>query len=301
MTHPNAMLEPRREQITTPDGRSLDVWLAGPPDGDPLFFHLGTPGAGLPFEWHIQNLAERGLRYVSASRPGYGDSTRREGRSVADVVEDTRTVLDHIGAEKAWILGWSGGGPHAMACAALMPERVRGTALIASVAPYPAEGLDYLAGMGAENVEEFSAALSGPQALIPFKERARPQLLDMTPDEVAGAFGDLVDDVDRGSVTGELAAYLAALFHEALRTSYWGWFDDDMAFIRPWSFDVASITTPVHVWQGAHDRMVPYGHGEWLVRHLGNARPHLFADQGHITLIVDAFPQIIDELLRDAG
>ncbi|HEY4227978.1 MAG TPA: alpha/beta hydrolase [Candidatus Limnocylindrales bacterium] len=301
MTNPDATLQPTRQQITTADGRSLDVWQAGPPDGDPLVFHLGTPGAGLPFGRHVRNLADRGLRYVSASRPGYGDSTRREGRSVADVVDDTRAVLDHLGVDTAWVLGWSGGGPHAMACASLMPERVRGTALIASVAPYPAEGLDYLAGMGAENVEEFSAALAGPQALIPFKEHARAQFLDVTAGEVAGAFGDLVDDVDRGSVTGELAEYLAALFHEALRTSYWGWFDDDMAFIRPWGFDVASIKAPVHVWQGGHDRMVPYAHGEWLVQHLGNARPHLFADQGHLTLIVDSFPQILDKLLGDAG
>jgi len=303
MTPPQATppLPTAPQRITAPDGRSLDLWLAGPADGDPLIFHSGTPGAGLPFGWHVRTLAERGLRYVNASRPGYGDSTRREGRSVASVVDDTRTVLDHLGADRAWNLGWSGGGPHALACAALMPERVRGTALIASVAPYPAEGLDYLAGMGAENVEEFSAALAGARELIPFKERARPQFMDMTPDEVAGAFGDLVNDVDRGSVTGELAEYLAALFHEGLRTGYWGWFDDDMAFVKPWGFDVGSIAGPVHVWQGAHDRMVPFGHGEWLAAHLPNARPHLFQDEGHLTLVVDRYPQIIDALLRDAG
>ena len=83
------------------------------------------------------------------------------------------TVLDHLGAERAWVVGWSGGGPHALACAALMPDRVRGTALIASVAPYPAEGLDYLAGMGAENVEEFSAALAGPRGAHPVQGARR--------------------------------------------------------------------------------------------------------------------------------
>jgi pimeloyl-ACP methyl ester carboxylesterase len=297
------MTQPRAtpERIITPDGRSLDLWLAGPADADPLVFHSGTPGAGLPFGLHVRHLAERGLRYVSASRPGYGGSTRREARSVADVVDDTRTVLDHLGAERAWVVGWSGGGPHALACAALMPDRVRGTALIASVAPYPADGLDYLAGMGAENVEEFSAALAGPEALLPFKERGIRQFRDMSPDDVTSGFGDLVDEVDRGSVTGELADHLAAMFHEGLRTSYWGWFDDDMAFVKPWGFDIASIRAPVHVWQGAHDRMVPFAHGEWLAAHLGNARPHLFADQGHLTLVVDAYPQILDELMHGAG
>jgi pimeloyl-ACP methyl ester carboxylesterase len=297
MTEPHAT----PHQITTPDGRSLDLWLAGPPDGDPLVFHMGTPASGLPFEAHVRHLADRGLRYVSASRPGYGTSTRREGRSIADVVDDTRAVLDHLGSDKAWVLGWSGGGPHAMACAALMPERVRGTALIASVAPYPAEGLDYLAGMGAENVEEFEAALAGPDALIPFKERAHPQFRDMSPGEVADAFGDLVDEVDRGSITGVFAAYLAAMTHEGLKNSYWGWFDDDMAFVKPWGFDVGAIQAPVHVWQGAHDRMVPIDHGRWLAAHLGNAVPHLLADHGHLTLVVDTFPQILDELIHGAG
>lgn len=285
------------QQIATPDGRLLDLWLAGPPDGQALLFHSGSPGAGIPFDWQVRALAERGLRYVSASRPGYGSSTRREGRSVADVAGDTEAVLDHLGVDRAWILGWSGGGPHALACAALLPGRVRGTALIAGVAPYPAEGLDWLAGMGAENVEEFGAALAGPAALIPFKERAWPVFRSITPHEVADAFGDLIDDVDRGSLTGELAEYMAALFHEGLRESYWGWFDDDMAFTRPWGFDLASIPGRVHLWQGAHDRMVPFGHGQWLAAHVANACPHLLPGQGHLSLIVDAFPQIIDELL----
>jgi pimeloyl-ACP methyl ester carboxylesterase len=197
------------------------------------------------------------------------------------------------------VLGWSGGGPHALACAALMPDRVRGTALIAGVAPYPAEGLDFMAGMGAENVEEFGAAITGPAALIPFKERAWPIYRDMTADQVAAGFGDLVDDVDRAALSGAFAEYMAATTHVALRESYWGWFDDDMAFVKPWGFDLGSIPGRVHVWQGAHDRMVPYAHGEWLTAHVGNACPHLGPEHGHLSLAVDAFPQILDELIAD--
>jgi pimeloyl-ACP methyl ester carboxylesterase len=285
------------QRIATPDGRSLDLWLAGPADGQPLIFHSGSPGAGLPFGWHVRALAERGLRFVSASRPGYGGSTRQAGRSVADVVADTTTVLDHLSADRAWVLGWSGGGPHALACAALMPERVLGTALIAGVAPYPAQGLDWLADMGAENIDEFGAALAGPAALIPFMERTRPAFMNLTPEQVAGSFGDLVDEVDRGSLTGELAEYIAALFHEALRESYWGLFDDDMAFTRPWGCDIAAIPGPVHLWQGAHDRMVPFGHGRWLADHVGNACAHLLEEHGHLSLVVDTFPRILDELI----
>lgn len=298
MTPPAIPTGPR--PLQAPDGRLLDVWLAGPEEATPLVFHAGTPGAGLPFAPFVRLLAERGLRYVAFSRAGYGSSTRRPGRAVADVVEDTQLVLDSVGARQAWVVGWSGGGPHALACAALMPDRVLGTALIASVAPYPAEGLDFLAGMGAENVEEFQAAIDGPDALIGFKERAWPIYRAITAPEVGGALGDLVDEVDLGSIRDDFADWLAALFREGLRESYWGWFDDDMAFVRPWGFEPGGIRGPVHIWQGAHDRMVPYAHGEWLAAHVGGACAHLHPEHGHLTLAVDGLPRILDELVGPA-
>ncbi|HYL41422.1 MAG TPA: alpha/beta fold hydrolase, partial [Candidatus Binatus sp.] len=250
-----------------------------------------------PYGPDLDALGARGVRWGSWSRPGYGDSTRLPGRTVAAVVADARFILDELGVERAYVAGWSGGGPHALACAALMPDRVIATALLAGVAPYPAEGLDYLAGMGAENFEEFEAALDGPDALIGFKERNWPVFSRITGSEVAAAFGDLVDDVDRGSIRAEFADYLATCFRSGLRPGYWGWFDDDMAFVKPWGFDVGAVPGRVHVWQGAHDRMVPFGHGEWLASHLPGAIPHLFPDEGHLTLIVDQFPRILDALL----
>ena len=292
------MTEPMRLQ--TPDGRSLDLYLAGPSDGTPLVFHYGTPSSGLPFGPFVDAIAERGLRYVGWSRPGYGSSTRQPGRDVADVVEDTAAVLDHLGAESCFAVGWSGGGPHALACAALLPERVEAVATIGSVAPWPAEGLDWMAGMAEENVEEFSASLESPEALIAFKERNWPIFSKVTAPEIADAFGGLIDDVDRGSLTGEFAEWMAADLRDGLREGYWGWFDDDMAFIRPWGFDLATIRVPVHLWQGAHDRMVPFAHGEWLAAHVGSACAHLLPEHGHLSLLVDSFPQILDELTSQA-
>jgi pimeloyl-ACP methyl ester carboxylesterase len=286
-------------ELRLADGRSLDVYLDGPEDGTPLLFHIGTPGAGIPFAPFVQTLADRGLRYVSFSRPGYGSSTRREGRDVVDVVDDSAAVLDAIGADRCYVIGWSGGGPHALACAARMPERVIAAATIGAVAPYHAEGLDWTDGMGAENIEEFGAALAGPEELIGFKERAAPILRVVTPTEVADAFGDLIDDVDRGSLTGAFAEWMADVFHEALRVGYWGWFDDDMAFTRPWGFDLDEVRGPVSVWQGAHDRMVPFAHGEWLASHIPGARPRLFREHGHLSLAVDSIPRIVDELLAE--
>jgi pimeloyl-ACP methyl ester carboxylesterase len=241
-------------------------------------------------------LAKRRVRTIAWSRPGYGGSTRLPGRSVADVAADTAAVLDALGIEQAFVAGWSGGGPHALACAALFGDRVRATAVIAGVAPYPAEGLDWSAGMGAENIEEFGAAVEGPEALIGFKERAWPVYRAVTGAEVAAAFGDLIDDVDRGSLTSVFAEDVARSFRDGLRNGYWGWFDDDLAFVNPWGFDLAAITGPVHVWQGEHDRMVPFAHGQWLTARIPGAVPHLHPDQGHLSLVVGSFDRILGEL-----
>jgi pimeloyl-ACP methyl ester carboxylesterase len=263
-----------------------------------LLFHSGTPGNGMPYGWHVDRLAERGMRYVSITRPGYGSSTRLEGRSVADVAADVRTVLDHLGIDRVYVAGWSGGGPHAMATAALLPERVLGTAVIAGVAPYPAEGLDWLGGMGDENVAEFGATLEGGEALRVIVEPQAAAMKAVTPGEVAAAFGDLIDEVDRAALDDPaLATYIAELDHEAFRVGYWGWFDDDIAFTRPWGFDLGAIPGTVHIWQGAHDRMVPFAHGQWLAAHCGGACPHLDAGQGHLSLVRDRFGDILDELI----
>jgi pimeloyl-ACP methyl ester carboxylesterase len=284
-------------ELPLSDGRSLDVFVAGPKDGTPLLFHPGTPCAGLPFTPFVETLAERGLRYVSFSRPGYGSSTRRPGRDVVDVVDDTKAVLDAIGADRAYVLGWSGGGPHALACAARMPEHVIAAATIGGVAPYAAEGLDWAAGMGAENIEEFGAAATGADELESFIERDAALWRSVTPDQVAAAFRDLIDDVDRGALTGDFAEWSADVFHEALRIGYWGWFDDDVAFTRPWGFALDEIRVPVFIWQGAHDRMVPFAHGEWLASHIPGAQARLFAEHGHLSLAVDSVPRIVDDLM----
>jgi pimeloyl-ACP methyl ester carboxylesterase len=289
-----------RETVRTPDGGSLDLYLAGPPGGSVLLFHSGTPGVPIPYAPMIAHAAERGLRYVAYSRPGYGSSTRNPGRTVGDDADNAATVLDHVGAATAVTIGWSGGGPHALAAAALLPDRIRAVSTISGVAAYPAEGIDFLEGMGAENLEEFNAALESPEALIVFKERNWPIFRDVTAAECADSFGDLIDDVDRGALTGEFAEYIAASFREALRESYWGWFDDDMAIIHPWGFDFEQIRVPVHIWQGRHDRMVPYSHGQWLASHIPTAVPHLFDDEGHLSLGVTRFGDILDALV-DAG
>ena len=134
--------------VRTPDGRKLHVLEGGDPDGLPVVVHHGTPGGALQYEPHAVDAAERGIRLLSYDRPGYGGSTPHEGRSVADAAADVSAIADALGIGDFGTYGGSGGGPHTLACAALLPDRVVGAVAIASVAPFPAEGLDWLARHG---------------------------------------------------------------------------------------------------------------------------------------------------------
>jgi len=286
--------------VPTPDGRSLEVRVAGPAGGDVLVFHHGTPGSGLLPRAFLEAAVERNLRCVAFARPGYASSIRRPGRTVADVAEDAVAVLDHLGVDRAFTMGASGGGPHALACAARIPDRILGTATVAGVAPFDADGLDWLAGMAPENVEEFGATLDGTDALQAFLARETPAFAGVTGADIVAAFGGLVSPVDQAALSDEFGEAVAADVRQALSAGFWGWHDDDLAFAAPWGFDPSAITGPVDVWQGEQDRMVPFAHGEWLAAHVRGARAHLFADDGHLSLQVDRIGEILDALVERA-
>ena len=266
-------------------------------NGDqPLVFHWGTPGAAVWFGPLARAATRARLRLVMYSRPGYAGSTPRPGRSVADAAADVAAVLDALGADTFVTLGWSGGGPHALACAALLPDRCVAATSLAGVAPYPAEGLDWLAGMGSENVEEFSAALEGEPALSAALERMAGDLKTIRGADVAAALGGLVSDVDKAALTGEFADTLAEGFRRAVSTGIAGWRDDDLAFTRSWGFELDTIRRPVAVWQGGQDRMVPFSHGQWLAAHIPTAQVHLYPDEGHLSLGVASLDRIVADL-----
>jgi pimeloyl-ACP methyl ester carboxylesterase len=275
----------------------LEVMRHGPEDGRVLVLHVGTPNAPDAFPLLTDALDERGWQLVAYARPGYAGSERREGRSVADAAADTASILDELGLGRFVTIGWSGGGPHALACAALLPDRCDAAASLAGVAPFDADGLDFLAGMGEENVEEFGAAARSRDELVAFLERDAAGLATVTGADIGAALGDLVDDVDRTALTGEFAEAVARMVRRALSNGIDGWLDDDLAFVKPWGFDLDAIRVPVSIWQGAHDRMVPFAHGEWLAAHVPGARVHLYDDEGHISL-VQQIRRILDDLAR---
>lgn len=275
--------EPSVQPLTLPDGRRLDLYVSGPEDGLPFVMHHGTPGAARPGRALERRVHAHGMRIAQWSRPGYGDSTRQEGRAVVDVVADTDAVLDALGADRCVIAGRSGGGPHALACAARL-DRAAAALVIAGAAPYAADGLDFLAGMGQDNLDEFGAALEGPDPLRRYLDAARLELVDIQPHQIIDAMASLLPDVDRAVLTDEYAEDSASGMREAVRVGVDGWLDDDLAFVNPWGFALEEVTIPTAIWQGSLDLMVPFAHGVWLAEQLPHASVHLVEGEGHLSI-----------------
>jgi pimeloyl-ACP methyl ester carboxylesterase len=294
-------MQAKRQLVPMPDGRDIDVLTTGPEDGFPLVVHGGTPSGLVVNSVVAEAAAERGLRYVETARPGYEGSTARPGRRVADVAADVAVVLDALGAGPFVSIGMSGGGPHSLACAALLPGRCLAAASIAGVGPYGVEGLDFMAGMGPENVTEFGLALQGAEALTRYLEKESEPLRQITGDQIVAELGGLVSGADKDVITGEFADELAAGCRAAVREGIAGWRDDDLAFARDWGFSLGALAGRAAVWQGDQDLMVPFAHGQWLAAHIPAASVHLEPGAGHLTMTVTAIDRILDDLLDLAG
>lgn len=170
---------------------------------------------------------------------------------------DVAAVADRLGIERFFTVGWSGGGPHALASAALLPDRVIAAATLSSPGTRHGEGLDWLSGMGAENLEEFGAADAGEDQLEAYLAQNARELANASGPDLHAALGDLLSDVDRGVLTGEFADYLAACTRAGLENGFWGWFDDDLAFVRDWGFELGAISAPVAIWHGGQAGSCP--------------------------------------------
>src|SRR5882757_1138674 len=183
------------------DKRTVDVHEAGDPAGFPVIFHHGTPAAGLPYEPHAELAREQGIRLIGYDRPGYGASTRAKNRRVEDCVADVSEIADALSLERFATWGISGGGPHALACAALSDERLLAVASLAAVAPYGADGLDWLAGMGEDNHVEFGKVLEGEEALRAYCEPAAEEMLNAQPEELVQVLDSLLGPEDKAVLT----------------------------------------------------------------------------------------------------
>jgi pimeloyl-ACP methyl ester carboxylesterase len=279
--------------VATPDGRSLELHEAGDPGGLPVIVHHGTPGSGLLYDrW-----ATPGIRLIAYDRAGYGGSTRDRGRAIAAVVPDIEAIADALGLDRYATWGVSGGGPHALACAALCDERLTAAASLAGVAPWGAEGLDWHAGMGEENIQEFDLVLAGEEALRPATERDRDQMLSLSAEDMRQMFETLLGDADRAALTGPLAAWLHEDSAHGLAPGADGWIDDDLAFVAPWGFEVTDISRPTLIVHGADDRFVPVSHGKWLAARIPGVETWIDDENGHLTLLQNRVGEVHEWLL----
>lgn len=278
-------------------GRVLEVVAAGPSDGMALFSHHGTPGAAEMFAPLVEIGAERGLRHITYSRPGYGGSERQSKRTVASCIEDVVAVADVLGYERFYSVGGSGGGPHSIACATLLPERVIAAASVASPAPVDAAGLDWIAGMGEENVTELNRAHGGDEEFRAYLQEQADSMLASSAEDIVTVLGDVVADVDKRALSGELGEFIARELAHSCVSGVWGWFDDDRAILGDWGFELGADHAPLSVWHGGQDRFVPVAHGEWLAQRLA-AEAHLRPDDGHLSLTLSSYGEILDALLE---
>jgi pimeloyl-ACP methyl ester carboxylesterase len=280
------------------DGRTLHVYDEGDPNGAVVVEHHGTPGSGLAYPPDVEFARERGLRLISYDRAGYGGSTPNPSRVVADIAEDVVDVLDALEVDRFASIGGSGGGPHTLALGALLADRCVGVASIASPTPWQAEGIDWLEGQGEQNREEWAAALQGAEALEAHLEPIAREMLAATPEEIRDVIVTLLPPVDRAVLTGDRAVHIKRSLERSLGPGTAGWRDDDVAFTRPWGFELEDIRVPVLLWQGVQDLMVPVAHGRWLAERIPGAEAHVSEEDGHLSIAVGRLPEILD-WLRD--
>jgi pimeloyl-ACP methyl ester carboxylesterase len=276
----------REELIELDDGRTLEVATAGSPSGATIYFHHGTPGSTRTMK-SLEGLLDFGDFYlVTASRPGYGQSSRRADRSIASVIDDVSSVLAHVGRDEYVALGWSGGGPHALASAAL-DEHCRSAVTLASVAPADVD-FDWTEGMGPENVEEFTLSKQGGPAYEEYMAGTGEILGGATTQNIIELIGGILSQPDRDALADDDAR---ELFVEGMRYGFvngWrGYFDDNVATMSPWGFGVGDISIPVHLFYGDEDLMVPTSHGTWLSTHLPGATTTHHPEDGHLSIFMN--------------
>jgi len=270
-------------------GRTLHVYDTGADDADgrlAVFWHHGTPNIGAPPEPLFAAADRLGIRWVSYDRPGYGGSSPHPDRDVASAAAYVSSIADALGIDHFAVMGHSGGGPHALACGALLPGRVLGVVSVAGLAPFGAEGLDWFAGMAASGVASLRAAAEGRAA----KERYESEA-EYDPEMFTAA--------DHAALSGRWS-WVLDVVGPAVEGGQGGLIDDDLAYVAPWGVDPARVIAPTLFLHGGRDRVVPSSHSEWLARRCPSAQLRLYPDDGHIS-VLDSVESAMEWLREHAG
>jgi len=312
--------------VETPDGRRLAVDWWGPVDGYPVFLLHGTPGSRQGPRPRTRDLHLLGLRLIAYDRPGYGGSTRYPDRQVIHAAADVDAIARELGIGQFSVVGRSGGGPHALACAARLPDKVASAAVLVSLAPFDAKGLNWFDGMTASNIEAYQQAKARGGDLRGLRDRFwdRGKAISGDPGQMIASLSPELSvpdrrivmeiGVSRMLVDNFRGAFTSADDHHRARDEWTtpvdaddeesaaygseGWFDDVVSFTRPWGFDVEDIETPVLLWHGELDRFSPVGHFHWLAEHLRNCTPMMAPGSAHFGA-VQALPRVLRWLVDE--
>jgi pimeloyl-ACP methyl ester carboxylesterase len=289
--------------VATIDGRGLAYEEIGDPAGFPIFMLHGTPGCRLANRYlEPSKVAAARVRLVTYDRPGYGRSARLRGRSVVDCVEDVAAIADDLGIGRFAVMGSSGGGPHALAVAARLPDRVTRAACLVGLAPFDAAGLDWFAGLDPVNVREAQWALAGEQTLRHNLEPQVREALERVDDDPLALYRKAKLSASDWAVLNEPWALEArrAATPEMYTQGATGWVDDELAFVtQPWGFHVREIRVPVEVRYGTLDVLVPPAHGERLAAHIPHATVTVDKHAGHVRT-PDQRLEILRSLAKEA-
>jgi pimeloyl-ACP methyl ester carboxylesterase len=280
-------------QFKVRDGRELEILDNGITSDKAIIFHHGTPHHASAWSSWLEDAANLGIRALSYSRAGYGTSDRNFGRSVFSNNSDISLLLDGKNISSFVAIGWSGGGPHALANT--FDHRNVGAITLAGVGEFGASDLDFLEGMGPENHDEFGAALKGETVLDAWMNTNAGSMKNVTGTEIKEAFGGLIGDADKAVIDGDFADQMAATMRSGLAVSFDGWIDDDLAFVRPWGFNLSEISKPVFIWQGDDDFMVPHAHSKWLAEHIPGSQLKFVPGHGHISLVEKYRAEILNQ------
>jgi pimeloyl-ACP methyl ester carboxylesterase len=276
-------------EVITTDGRVLALEEWGDPSGRPVLYLHGTPLSRLARHPDDAMFRRRGIRLITYDRPGYGNSSPLRDRRVADAASDVAAIADFLGLRRFQVFGVSGGAPHALACAALLPGRVNRVAGLACPAPFDAVGLDWHVGLIEMNHAEAVAAAQGRDVLEAHVKAT-----------LAADLPALLPDIEQPVLSRpEIRAMISASYAEGMRPGLDGALDDTMAlYALPWGFDLATITVPVYLWHGGLDTLVPATHSRWLAERIPGVVLVTAPDVGHAGHF-DATPAMLDWLLSD--
>jgi pimeloyl-ACP methyl ester carboxylesterase len=286
----------REQDVRLADGRVLRVLDTGPADGHAVLVCHGTPASRRLHDGWVMAAADAGLRLISYDRPGYGGSSPQPGRTIADTASDVAAIADDLGLDRFAVWGPSAGGPHALACAALLAGRVVAAAVVASYAPYNAPGLDFFAGMSEGGTQLLKLATAGRDAL----QRVLPQAAEAVrtggPEEWIEQMSPMMSPPDRAVFDTRQAEAILADWRTGLTPGVDGWVDDYLALVTSWSMGLEGVRVPVSLWFGEQDRSMPAAHGRWLADAIPGAQLRLLPGEGHFSLLFGRHREVLDWL-----